>query len=152
VSWREPKAEDAAKSLGMSFLYKFGYDYASRFLHPSATDGRHEFEFLTGLGSRGDRGDQRIILHDSALAFTILLSEALNSGSLEWRSIIFDCVDAFRKALTGEALEYRQCFEKIASAGREVEWARPKPTTAPQPTQDARRGCRHIFLSWLPWK
>lgn len=76
VSWREPKAEDAAKSLGMPFLYKFGYDYASRFLHPSATDGVYEFELLTGLGSKGDRGDQRIILHDAALAFTILLSEA----------------------------------------------------------------------------
>jgi hypothetical protein len=139
-------------SLGMSFLYKFGYDYASRFLHPSATDGVYEFELLTGLGSKGDRGDQRIILHDAALAFTILLSEALNSGSLEWRSIIFDCVDAFRQALTGEALEYRQRLAKVASAGPEIEWARQKPITAPQRPQDPRRGCKQLLWQWLQWK
>src|SRR5438128_1253917 len=53
VNWREPKPEDAAKSLDMKFLYKFAYDVASRFLHPLATDGIIEFEYLAQVGGKG---------------------------------------------------------------------------------------------------
>ena len=124
VAWREPKPEDAAKSLGMIMLYKFGYDHASRFLHPLATDGRVEFEYLTQLGNKGDRGDQRIILHNAALTFTMLLNVALNATQLEWRNLIFDCADAFRKALTDDGVAYAQPFVKIAAAGSGTEWSR----------------------------
>jgi hypothetical protein len=33
-SWRRPKAEDAAKAMDLTFLYRYGYDYASRHVHP----------------------------------------------------------------------------------------------------------------------
>ena len=148
VTWREPKAEEAAKSFGVPILYKFGYDYASRFLHPSATDGVVEFEYLTQLGSKGDRGDQRVILHDSALAFTILIHEALNASGLEWRSLIFDCVESFRKALTDGPVEYAQCLLKVANAGPEFEWARAKPQVSRAAATQPRRGCRSV-IRWL---
>ena len=37
--WKRPKAEDVARKLDMSFLYHFGYDYASGHVHPMADDG-----------------------------------------------------------------------------------------------------------------
>jgi len=124
--WREPKPEEAAKSFGLPILYKFGYDYASRFLHPLATDGLFEFEYLTQLGDKGDRGDQRLILHNAALSLTILLNEALLATSVEWRGLMYDCIEGFRKALTGEGLEYKVCLARIAAEGPEFEWCRPK--------------------------
>ncbi len=142
VVWREPKPEDAARMFGLPVLYKFGYDYASRFVHPSATDGVIEFEYLTRLGGKGDRGDQRIILHDSALSFVILAHEALNASALEWRAIIFDCIEAFRKALTDGPLEYKTTLLKIAEAGPDFQWARPKRSPFQTDTLPAREGCR----------
>jgi hypothetical protein len=130
VSWREPKPEEAAKSFGLPILYKFGYDYASRFLHPLATDGTFEFELLTQMGGKGDRGDQRLILHNAALSLTILLNESLLAMSVEWRGLMYDCIEGFRKALTGEGLDYRVCVARIATAGPEFEWCRPKPSRA----------------------
>ena len=41
--WRRPKAEDVAKRMGLSILYRYGYDYASRYVHPMAVDGRTTF-------------------------------------------------------------------------------------------------------------
>src|ERR1035437_2675784 len=32
-AWRRPKAEDAAKRMGLTLLYRYGYDYASRYVH-----------------------------------------------------------------------------------------------------------------------
>jgi hypothetical protein len=126
ITWREPKAEDAAKSLGMPFLYKYAYDHASRFLHPLATDGKHEFEYLTQLGEKGERGDQRVLLHNAVLAYTILLHEALNVSDRDWRNLIYDCVEAFRQALTGERLAYRERLARITAAGPDTEWSRQK--------------------------
>ncbi|MCD6296850.1 MAG: hypothetical protein J7M30_06820, partial [Deltaproteobacteria bacterium] len=34
--WQRPKAEDAAKSMDLSFIYKYGYDFASTHVHPMA--------------------------------------------------------------------------------------------------------------------
>ena len=127
ITWREPKPEDAAKSLGMMMLYKFGYDFASRFLHPLATDGRAEFEYITQLGNKGDCGDQRLLLHNAALTFTMLVQVGLNATELEWRTLIFDCVDAFRKALTGGGVAYTHPLVKIAGGGSETRWSRAKP-------------------------
>jgi len=102
VAWREPKPEDAAKSLDMMFLYKFGYDVASRFLHPLATDGAIEFEYVAQVGAKGGRCDQRVRLHDACLVVTLLLSLAVNAARRQWRSFLFDAVEDVRKALTGK--------------------------------------------------
>jgi len=126
VTWRPPDPEKAAKSLGLPFLYKFAYDKASRHLHPLASNGRHEFEYLTQLGEKGSRGDQRALIHNSILAYTMLLNEALNVSEREWRRLIFDCVDAFRQALVGDRVSYREHLVRVVAYGHETEWSRPK--------------------------
>ena len=126
VTWRPPDPEKAAKSLGLPFLYKFAYDKASRHLHPLATDGKHEFEYLTQLRDRGDRGDQRALIHNAILTYGMLLNEALNVSDRDWRRIIYDCVDAFRQALIGDPITYRENLARVVAHGPETEWSRLK--------------------------
>jgi hypothetical protein len=45
--WHRPKAEPVAKSMGLGFLYRFAYDYASMHVHPMADDGEGDFARLT---------------------------------------------------------------------------------------------------------
>ena len=56
--WRRPKAEDVAKRLDMRFLYSYGYDYASRHIHPMANDGMQDFFTITKLKPAPDFPDQ----------------------------------------------------------------------------------------------
>ena len=37
--WREPKLENFAKEMNLSFLYSLGYDLGSSFIHPRADEG-----------------------------------------------------------------------------------------------------------------
>ena len=34
--WKRPFADDVAKAMDLRFLYKYGYDYGSMFVHPMA--------------------------------------------------------------------------------------------------------------------
>jgi len=130
VTWRPPDPEKAAKSLGLPFLYKFAYDKASRHLHPLATDGNYEFEYLTQLGDKGDRGEQRALIHNAILTYAMLLNEALNVSERDWRNLIYECVDAFRQALVGDPVTYRERLMSLVAHGPETEWSRPKKTGA----------------------
>ena len=60
--WHRPKAEDVAKSMGLSVLYKYGYDFASGHVHPMADDGLEDFYNITGLEPRPDFPDWRAVL------------------------------------------------------------------------------------------
>src|ERR1700692_4970258 len=76
--WRRPKAEDAAKGLGLTFLYRYGYDYASRHVHPMANDGQDDFYTITRLEPRPDIPAAGIVvLSNSILVASMILQEAL---------------------------------------------------------------------------
>ncbi len=47
--WRRPKAEDVAKAMDLTFLYKYGYHFASQYVHPMANDGQEDFFNITHL-------------------------------------------------------------------------------------------------------
>ena len=68
-----------------------------------------------------------MILHNAALTFTMLLQQALTATNFEWRAVILECVDAFRKALTGDAVAYAELLSTIVTAGHTTDWSRPKP-------------------------
>ena len=121
--WSRPKPEDAARSLDLAFLYTFAYDFASTHVHPMANDGEQEFLAMTGLDPGEALLDNRVVLHNSVLVHTVLLQHALNSSTFRWRSLIYDFVDAARRALTGDLQTYRLVFVKIGHAGPEVIWS-----------------------------
>lgn len=76
--WRRPKAGDVAMSMNLSFLYKYGYDFASTYVHPMANDGDQDFYTLTKLKPTPPFPDQISVLSNSILVGSLILQEALN--------------------------------------------------------------------------
>jgi hypothetical protein len=122
VSWSRPKAEDAAKSFGYPFFYKYGYDFASTHVHPMANDGEAEFKRATGLGVPADFETQ-VILHNSILAYIVLLQEALIAAQLGWNNHILNFLKAAHRALSGRLDEYKIAFVKFAAIGPSGPWS-----------------------------
>jgi hypothetical protein len=115
--WRRPKAEEIAKERGLSFLYNFGYDYASTHVHPMANDGSEDFFTLTGLKPKPDFPSQISVLHNSLLVSCLILQEALNQSELGWRSIVYDFLDHIMRFLDTGSVEYQTTFTKIVGLG-----------------------------------
>src|SRR3990172_3994391 len=70
----------------MSFLYSYGYDYSSRFVHPMAGDGQDCIAQVIGQ-QRAFSGEQIAVLHNSILVQTMLTQEGLNQSRLHWMAI-----------------------------------------------------------------
>jgi hypothetical protein len=100
-AWRRPKAEDAAKDMGLTFLYRYGYDYASRHVHPMANDGQEDFFNITHLEPRPDFGESAstVVLSNSVLIASLILQESLNASALLWRAVVYDAIESLRKFL-----------------------------------------------------
>ncbi len=113
-NWRRPKAEDVARRLDMRFLYRYGYDYASRHVHPMADDGVQDFYRITKLKPAPDFPDERVLLSNTILICTVLLQEALNASTLAWRRLLFDFIDELRSSLATGVKAYRVSFVKLA--------------------------------------
>lgn len=123
IRWARPRAEEVANRMGMPFLYKFGYDYASTHVHPMARDGHDDFLRLTMLGEPA-QGAPVVVLHNAVLVQLLLTQEGLNASRLEWRAIVYDFLDhclAFLKGLG--SCQYKLTFAKLF-AEPEFEWCR----------------------------
>ncbi|TMU22857.1 hypothetical protein E0L35_15440 [Halomonas sp. ATBC28] len=117
--WRRPKAEDIAKEMGLTFLYSYGYDYASTHVHPMAHDGDQDFYTITGLESQQEFPDQRTVLANTLLVLTILVQEAMNSSTFQWRQIMYRVIEDVRKFVGNGDYSYRQSFVIFVNAVQE---------------------------------
>jgi len=111
--WGRPKAEDVAKSMGLSFLYKYGYDFASSHVHPMADDGHQDFYTLTRLEPTPRFPNQISVLSNSILASSVILQEALNLSSFRWRRVLWDYLEQMRLFLEKGAVAYAESFLKL---------------------------------------
>jgi hypothetical protein len=113
-SWRRPKAEDAAKGMGLTFLYRYGYDYASRHVHPMANDGFDDFLVITGLEPRPDSPVAGIVvLSNSLLVASMIVQEALNVSSLAWMAVVYNAIDGVRNFLLAAEPEHHLPVAKV---------------------------------------
>jgi len=103
--WRRPKAEDAAKAMGLTFLYRYGYDYASRHVHLMANDGQEDFFNISRLEPKPNFPEWRIVLSNSILVASMIVQEALNASTLSWRSVVYDAVEGVRNFLLSASPE-----------------------------------------------
>jgi hypothetical protein len=94
-------------------LYRFGYDFASRLVHPMATDGHEDFYRITKLDPAPDFPDQRSVLSNTLLVATMVVQEALNASSFRWRRVLFDFLDETRRGVGTGSKGYREPFVKI---------------------------------------
>jgi hypothetical protein len=105
--WHRPNAKDTAKAMGLSFLYKYGYDFGSRHVHPMADDGQEDFYNITGLEPRPSAPDWRAVLSNSILAASLIVREALNASSMAWHKLVFDALNGITEFLvTGSPAEF----------------------------------------------
>ncbi len=113
IEWQRPKAETAAKGLGMQFLYSYGYDYASAYVHPMADDGEQDFFTLTKLKPTPFFRDHRSVLSNTLLVASVLTQEGLNASTLLWHRRIYDLLEDLRRALVTGSDEYSIPFNEI---------------------------------------
>jgi hypothetical protein len=113
--WRRPKAEDAAKGMGLTFLYRYGYDYASRHVHPMANDGQDDFYTITRLEPPPDiPAASIVVLSNSILVASMILQEALNASSLLWMAVVYNAIDGVRNFLHSAATEHHLPLAKVS--------------------------------------
>ena len=113
--WRRPRPEDVAKDMDLSFLYTYGYDFASAHVHPMANDGQQDFFRITRLEPAPAFPDWRVVLNNSVLVATMTLQEALNASTLSWRRVVYDSVSGIREFLGSGSPE---CFVPIGKTGK----------------------------------
>lgn len=121
AKWFRPKAEAAAKSLEMPFLYTFGYDYSSCHIHPMANDGQdYLFEFQ-GV-ENFHPSTVNLIIQNSILVQVLLIQEGLNASELRWRKIVYDFLDECLHALAGREQKHQDILSKLVAAGPDFDW------------------------------
>ena len=113
--WRRPRAENVAKDMGMEFLYKYGYDYASTHVHPMANDGEQDFYTITKLQPSPKFPQQITVISNSILTSTLILQDALNHSSFSWRRVLWDFIDDVRLLLDSGDLSYQETFVKLGA-------------------------------------
>lgn len=92
--WRILKVERIAKEMNLNFLYKYGYDYASKLVHPMADDGIDDFKILLNLNEEIRLKDISVI-HNSMLITLLILEEGLNASTLKWRESTYNFIESF---------------------------------------------------------
>jgi hypothetical protein len=118
--WERPKAEVVAKKMNLTFLYKYGYDFGSTHVHPMANDGQQDFFTITKLEPSPDFPDQRSVLSNSILIGSMIIQEALNQSSFQWRRVVYDFLDHLLAYLHDGTLGYQETFLRIAQMAREM--------------------------------
>jgi DNA-binding protein HU-beta len=97
VSWKRPDGkslEEIAKKHNLYELYKFGYSYASAYVHPLSSDGEVEFGLVTGIKPRNKvELDYTSILTNTMFVCTFLLKFALDESTFRWHDSVFKFVD-----------------------------------------------------------
>jgi len=126
--FKRPKAEDVAKKLGLSFLYKFGYDYASTHVHPMANDGLVDFFSITNLEPPRELPNQISVLHNSILVGCLIIEKCLTRCDFNWRGIVSrffnSLMDYLRDGSEGFMDAYNVLITEFAS--KNLELSQPK--------------------------
>ena len=115
--WQRPKPEETAKEMDLGFLYKYGYEFASRYVHPMADDGQQDFYTITRLLPRPkfSEPESTVVLSNSILVASMILQEALNASTLRWGQVVYTAVEGVRKLLLSAAPEHHIALAEVAT-------------------------------------
>ncbi len=118
VVWKRPYAEEVARSMDMTFLYKYGYDYASSLVHPMANDGDYDYHRIIKAGGN-DPGYDKYLKPNTILVGTMILQEGLNNSTPKWVALVYNSIDGIRQSLGGESAEKLAPLLKLSRYVRE---------------------------------
>lgn len=119
--WKEPNLEQLAKELNSKFLYNFGYDLGSSYIHPRAEEG-----LLDALRIVKNEIIEPFRL-ENTLKNSILISNSilmlgLHYSNFDWNGYLYKYCDIIYKYLRNEIeLPNIRDFEKIITASLLVE-------------------------------
>ena len=100
--------------MDLMFLYRYGYDYASRYVHPMANDGQDDFCVITDLEPPLDiPAASIVVLSNSILVASMIIQEALNASSLLWMSVVYNANEGVRNFLLSAAPEHHLPLAKV---------------------------------------
>ena len=127
TTWKRPDSntlEEIARKHDLEFFFKYGYKYASGFVHPLSSDGEHEFGLVTGIDPRSaEEYDTTPILNNSLIVFILIIELALNESSFEWNEYVFkvitDCTD-YIKDRTGDYKETMKVVEYMVNTNFKI--------------------------------
>lgn len=122
--WHRPKPEDVAKKMGLGFLYRFGYDYASTHVHPMAGDGEADFTTLISRRHALTPPDATVV-RNSILVQSMLVQEALNVSRMRWRDIVYDFLGQIRVFLNTGDPQFHVTFYNIGRAWPDFQLCEP---------------------------
>jgi len=112
VSWQRPNSsqlEDIAKKHDLLFLYKYGYRYASGFVHPLSSDGEAEFELVTGITPKDKKVyDTTPTINNSVVVLIFIIELALNETNFEWNEYVFKILSSSKDFIENKTLDYKE--------------------------------------------
>ena len=111
--------------MNLSFLYKYGYDYASTHVHPMANDGQQDFFTITKLEPSPEFPDQRSVVSNSILVGCMTVQEGLNQSSFQWRRVVYDFLYHLMQHLDDGSRDYQRTFMKIGKMASTMELCHP---------------------------
>lgn len=114
IKWKKPDPSLILKKVGLDFIYKFAYDFASMHTHPMISDGEFEFLSITGLEPNPYKTiDQSILINNSILITTLIHQVVLNRLDFKFRAIVYSFFEEVRKYINNESNTYDEVFFKL---------------------------------------
>lgn len=111
--WFEPKIENFAKEIDLSFLYSLGYDLGSSFIHPRADEGYWDALRIVKNERMIELKKNNILRNSILLANGMLISVANRSDFDFGKYLNFYCNSIFEYLVEGKELPNLKDIENI---------------------------------------
>lgn len=117
VSWKRPNPdtlEKVAKEHDIHFLFKYGYKYASGFVHPLSLDGEDEFGLVTGISPKSKNNfDTTPIINNSIVVLILIVKLALNEINFSWNEYVFKVLNSSEDFIRDRNLDYKEHMKVV---------------------------------------
>lgn len=114
-NWKKPDPYKVLKNRKLDFIYKYGYNFASRTVHPMSGDGDEEFHTLTGLKPNKHEGrDNSHLLGNSLLISTLVMQEVMNEMHFNFIKATYDFLNGIHALIDDCNTNYQKTFVKIS--------------------------------------
>ena len=117
VTWTRPsssKLEEIAKKHDLLFLYKYGYKYASGFVHPLSSDGEEEFGLVTGIQPKnGKQFDTIPIINNSIVVLIFIVKLALDETNFSWNEYVFKVLNSAEDFIVEHSPDYKEHMKVV---------------------------------------
>ncbi|MFC2123059.1 DUF5677 domain-containing protein [Bacteroidota bacterium] len=106
IIWKRPRARKVATKMQLDFFYHYGYNFASKFVHPTSKEGLEDRSRLTGTPLDKSYDDQITVIGNSFLVMHAILLQGLIFSQLLWASPVMQFLEEFAEFLSEGSNKY----------------------------------------------